>query len=95
MFCPETYTPYHDVDCRDLAIFYEATCELRGTTFKPYLVATRKARGIYYRFICNTTYMTRPPQNAITMVLILKPFCKDDDKIKAYVLTICKMGCCK
>lgn len=99
MSCPGNFTPYRDVNCRDLAIFHEATRELRGTTFKPYLVATQETRGINFRFICNSTYMTRPPQNAITMVSIHKPFCRDKDKEKdkarAFVTNICKMGCYK
>jgi hypothetical protein len=37
--------------------------------------------------------MTRPPQNAITMVCIFKPFCKEHDKARAVVTSICKMGC--
>ncbi|MDW2798403.1 hypothetical protein RZO55_12545 [Clostridium boliviensis] len=93
MFYPGGFTPYRDVDCRDLAVFYEATRELRGTTYKPYLVATQEARGVNFRFICNSTIMTRPPQNAITMVCIFKPFCKEHDKARAVVTSICKMGC--
>lgn len=98
MSCPDNFTPYRDVNCRDLAIFYDATKELRGTTYKPYLVATQETRGgIHFRFICNSTYMTRPPKNAITMVSIYKPFCRDKDKgkDKAFVTNICKMGCYK
>ncbi|WP_394525073.1 hypothetical protein [Lacrimispora sp. JR3] len=95
MSCSGNFTPYRDVDCRDLAIFHEATRDLRGTTFKPYLVATQETRGINFRFICNSTYMTRPPQNAITMVSIHMPFCRDKEKskAKAFVTNICKMGC--
>lgn len=95
MCCPGRFTPYHDVNCKDLAIFHEATRDLRGATYKPYLVAIQEAGGIHFRFICNSTIMTRPPQNAITMVSIFKPFCKDPDKdkVRAVVTNICKMGC--
>lgn len=97
MSSPCRFTPYRDVNCKDLAIFHEATRHLRGATYKPYLVATQEARGTNFRFICNTTIMTRPPQNEITMVSIFKPFCKDKDKEKdkdkACVTNICKMGC--
>ncbi|GLC80335.1 hypothetical protein [Lacrimispora brassicae] len=97
MCCPGNFTPYRDVNCKDLAIFYEATCELRGATYKPYLVATQEARGINFRFICNSFIMTRPPQNAITMVSIFKPFCREPEKekVRAVVTNICKMGCYK
>ena len=97
MCCPGNFTPYRDVNCKDLAIFHEATCELRGATYKPYLVATQEARGINFRFICNSFVMTRPPQNAITMVSIFKPFCKEPEKekVRAVVTNICKMGCYK
>lgn len=93
MFGPCNFTPYRDVDCRDLAIFHEATRELRGTTYKPYLVATKESCGIHFRFICNSTFMSRPPQNAITMVSIFKPLCKDPEPNRAVVTNICKMGC--
>ncbi|WP_051629854.1 hypothetical protein [Lacrimispora aerotolerans] len=93
------YTFYRDVNCKDLVIFHEATRDLRGTTYKPYLVSTQESCGINFRFICNSTFMTRPPQNAITMVSIFKPFCKDKEKDKErsrpYVTNICKMGCYK
>lgn len=97
MHCPGRFTPFRDVNCKDLAIFHEATRDLRGATYKPYLVATQEARGIHFRFVCNSTVMTRPPQNAITMVSIYKPFCKDieREKFKAFVTDICKMGCYK
>ena len=91
------FTPYRDVNCMDLAIFHEATRDLRGATYKPYLVATQEARGINFRFICNSTFMTRPPENAITMVSIFKPFCKDTERDKdifrAIVTNICRMSC--
>lgn len=95
MHCPGRFTPFRDVNCKDLAIFHEATRDLRGATYKPYLVATQETRGINFRFVCNSTIMTRPPQNAITMVSIYKPFCKDIEieKFKAFVTDICKMGC--
>lgn len=97
MCCPGKFTYYRDVNCKDLAIFHEATRELRGATYKPYLVATQEARGINFHFICNSFTMTRPPQNAITMVSIFKPFCKDSEKekVRAVVTNICKMGCYK
>ncbi len=99
MRCPGSFTPYRDVNCRDLVIFYEATRKLRGSTYKPYLVATQEVRGINFRFICNTTIMTRPPQNAITMVSIFKPFCKEPDwdkeRYRAVVTNICRMSCYK
>ena len=97
MCCPGNFTYYRDVNCKDLAIFHEATRELRGATYKPYLVATQEARGINFHFICNSFTMPRPPQNAITMVSIFKPFCKDSEKekVRAVVTNICKMGCYK
>ena len=97
MSCPGNFTPYRDVNCKDLAIFHEATRELRGATYKPYLVSIQEARGINFRFICNSFIMTRPPQNAITMVCIFIPFCKDPEKekVRAVVTDICKMGCYK
>ncbi|HCD43314.1 MAG TPA: hypothetical protein DEQ64_06180 [Lachnoclostridium sp.] len=97
MCCPCNFTPYRDVNCKDLAIFFEATRELRIATYKPYLVAIQEARGINFRFICNSFIMTRPPQNAITMVSIFKPFCKEGEKeeARAVVTNICKMGCYK
>ena len=97
MSCPGNFTPYRDVNCKDLAIFHEATRDLRGSTYKTYLFAIQETRGINFRFICNTNFMSRPPQNAITMVSIHKPFCRDKDKDKdrAFVTNICKMGCYK
>lgn len=97
MCCPGNFTPFRDVNCKDLAIFHEATRELRGATYKPYLVSIQEARGINFRFICNSFIMTRPPQNAITMVCIFIPFCKEPEKekVRPVVTDICKMGCYK
>lgn len=95
MCCPGKFCPYRDVNCKDLAIFHEATKDLRGTTYKPYLVSICESRGIHFRFVCNSTIMTRPPKNAITRVSIFKPLCKDKEKEKsrAVVTDICRMGC--
>lgn len=97
MCSPGGFTPYRDVTCKDLSIFHEATKDLRGVTYKPFLVATQVGKGTHYRFICNSTTMTRPPQNAITMVCIFKPLCKEKEKEKekekAVVKGICRMSC--
>ena len=99
MCCPGTFTPYRDVNCKDLAIFHEATRHLRGVTYKPFLVATHEKNGIYFHFICNSTVMIRPPRNQISMVAIFKPHCREKDKEKekekAVVTYICRMDCCK
>lgn len=97
MHSPGKFTPYRDVSCKDLGIFYEATKDLRGATYKPYLVSTRERRGIDFRFICNSTIMTRPPENAITRVSVFLPFCKDPEKekVRAFVTGICRMDCCR
>lgn len=97
MCSPGGFTPYRDVTCKDLSIFYEATKDLRGATYKPFLVSILVKEGTCYRFICNSTTMTRPPKNAITMVSIFKPLCKDKEKEKekarAVVKDICRMAC--
>lgn len=95
MSCPGRFTPYRDVNCKDLVIFHEATKYLRGVTYKPYLVSYQVVCGVRYQFICNTTIMTRPPKNVITRVSIYKPLCRDRDKERcnAFVTNICQMDC--
>lgn len=97
MCFPCNFSPYRDVNCKDLAVFFEATRELRGVTYKPYLVAIRENNGLHFRFICNSFFMARSPQNAITMVSIFKPLWKEGEKEekRAFVTNICKMGCHK
>lgn len=92
---PGGFTPYHDVTCKDLTIFHEATKTLRGATYKPFLAATQLVHGVNYRFICNTTIMSRPPRNIITMVSIFDPPCVEKEKRKkqAVVTNICPMSC--
>lgn len=92
---PGGFSPYRDVTCRDLSVFYEATKDLHGASYKPFLVAIQEVCGTNYRFICNSTLMSRPPQNAVTMVSVFKPPCREHEKERpeAVVTHICRMTC--
>ena len=84
------WSKFRAVEEEDLKVFNEAVGMLEGVGYEPLIVSTQVVAGTNFKFICNATSVTNPPQNYLAEIVVFIPLPCDEHNATITSINIIK-----